>query len=562
MDALNNEALLKARSMISTTFVSPASLDELSALSIQFERQLHAAEGQLNSAVQGKLDSLKRAVDLMDESAVKLSTMSTKISKIDERIALTNTAISNYDNLSRIHNARENLQSVIAQIDFFAKVPERVNYYRQLLNSSPGKLREVYLEALKLDSLRNALMKEILVSRTRRKAAGKDKYSEESHRRMKMAVENYLSRVTDLVAEVRERVFENIDQMWELAVQSPEDLVSSIEIIEMQQEYNDRREAHAKKKATEEGVSYSRQHEDVRGKALELIQSNFEQLIATEYDKLLEEHEEVANRTKVQHALEVTNQLLQSLASIRKDVAPCMPDNYNLTAIFVSCFEQRLKPLIDDLVQDLPAMKVSDILELINWIEFYKFTMEDFGFAQRNILDDFSVLKVDLLIEYMNKIKQQVTSWFVNIKKQSLEIVQDSDGLLVTSNPEDMFNIIHAQLSVAKEKLPPEYAKEVAVACLQVLQDVQRENHDTLTNNWKSMDPETMCATVNDNQRMREKCVEFGEDLLKYVEDEQEKVMLSASLEAVSKEYHALANRIVSYLGRYVGILNQYLIIR
>ena len=37
------------------------------------------------------------------------------------------------------------------------------------------------------------------------------------------------------------------------------------------------------------------------------------------------------------------------------------------------------------------------------------------------------------------------------------------------------------------------------------------------------MDPEAMCATINDNERMQEKCDEFGEYLLKFLANEQEK---------------------------------------
>ncbi len=60
---------------------------------------MHAADSQLNSAVQGKLDSLKRAVDLMDESTAKLTKLSINISRIDEKIAITNTGQSSYLNL-------------------------------------------------------------------------------------------------------------------------------------------------------------------------------------------------------------------------------------------------------------------------------------------------------------------------------------------------------------------------------------------------------------------------------------------------------------------------------
>lgn len=65
------------------------------------------------------------------------------------------------------------------------------------------------------------------------------------------------------------------------------------------------------------------------------------------------------------------------------------------------------------------------------------------------------------------------------------------------------------------------------------------------------MDPEAMCATINDNQRMQEKCDEFGEHLIRFVEDEEEKEMLRAVLEEVSNEYITLAVNTINFLARY-----------
>ena len=37
--------------------------------------------------------------------------------------------------------------------------------------------------------------------------------------------------------------------------------------------------------------------------------------------------------------------------------------------------------------------------------------------------------------------------WFNNIKMQPLEVGKAGDGTLITSMPEDMFNVIHMQVS-------------------------------------------------------------------------------------------------------------------
>eukprot|EP01036_Dinobryon_divergens_P025258 gene25258-33786_t len=113
-----------------------------------------------------------------------------------------------------------------------------------------------------------------------------------------------------------------------------------------------------------------------------------------------------------------------------------------------------------------------------------------------------------------------------------------------------MFNIIHAQLNVAREKLPPDHIKEVAFAMLQVLQEVQRQSYDSLSEKWREMDPEAMCATINDNERMQEKCDEFGEYLLKFLANEQEKELFREVLGEVSNEYVQIAVKAGAFLAR------------
>ena len=126
MRALNKAALIKARATIVNKFADPMDLDELLPYMAQLQKNMSIAEAQLNGAVQGKMDALKRAVDIMDESAEKLAAVKGRIVKTEERIVQANTAISTFEHLRRVHNARDNLQKVITQVEFFARAPERV----------------------------------------------------------------------------------------------------------------------------------------------------------------------------------------------------------------------------------------------------------------------------------------------------------------------------------------------------------------------------------------------------------------------------------------------------
>jgi hypothetical protein len=71
-----------------------------------------------------------------------------------------------------VHYARDNLSKVISQVEFFAKVPERVSHLTEMVNNNPSKLKEVFVEAVKLESLRAGLMKEIGVQSRRKSSYG------------------------------------------------------------------------------------------------------------------------------------------------------------------------------------------------------------------------------------------------------------------------------------------------------------------------------------------------------------------------------------------------------
>ena len=114
MSRLDAEALLRARNMISSRFSAAVDLDESSIATNtqQLRKQLELASSQLGVCVQGKLEALKRAADLMDESSSRLQQLSAGLRDIDARVAATNTAIARFEHLRRAHHARDNLSKV------------------------------------------------------------------------------------------------------------------------------------------------------------------------------------------------------------------------------------------------------------------------------------------------------------------------------------------------------------------------------------------------------------------------------------------------------------------
>jgi hypothetical protein len=180
------------------------------------------------------------------------------------------------------------------------------------------------------------------------------------------------------------------------------------------------------------------------------------------------------------------NQTLFKIKFFQQVVLPCIPPHYDPLFMFLEAFEYFYTPKLEEVVRNQSALKVSEILDMINWIEYHKVMLEDFDFGAREAIAQYGLLKGELLVEYKERIKTQVHQWFSNIHAQAVELTKATNNTLITNRPEDIFNIIHAQLSVAHDKLPPEYVKEVGIACLQVLQDAQRQTYDALNNQYRN----------------------------------------------------------------------------
>lgn len=569
MQKLNKIAAENARKMIAQNFQDPSSLDDIAVLDMQLEKQLAIIEGQLNSAVQGKLDSLKRAVDLMDESVSKLNKINAGITNIDEKISKTNTQISNFQYLKKAHNARDNLLKVINQVNFFAEVPTKVEALKQQLYDNPGSLKEVYLESVKLESLRATLMKEMDSARRHRRrstiGSGLHEYDPDSSVRRK--VEDHLKHVPELVALLQQQIQTNIHNMFDLADTRPEDLVATFEIIEMQQEYNQRRNqaiAAKQEEALQNGepntdgeiMVYPNVISDVQTRIKQLLDMMVEDEFGN-WQRYEEEGESVGltNQSPANGLRIVGTRLLQRMEECRNIVMLCLPPHYDLLFIFVESLEKRLIPalLMTCGGERLEKMIVSDILDMISWLEYLSSSVENFGFPERESLKKVASLREELMFEYKERIKKQVHTWFENIRNREKEITQNiKDETLMTSMPEDMFNIIHAQVAVAREKLPLEYVHEVAIACMQVLQDMQRLEMQDLTTKAMSggMDPETLCAMVNDNENMYEKCKEFSDSVTRILaERETEQKILVDIADEVAYQYSKIATQAVETLG-------------
>lgn len=60
-----------------------------------------------------------------------------------------------------------------------------------------------------------------------------------------------------------------------------------------------------------------------------------------------------------------------------------MPPSYDPMLMFIEAFESQLLPRIEATMQDVSSLKVAELLDLINWIEYHKTCYENYGFIDR-----------------------------------------------------------------------------------------------------------------------------------------------------------------------------------
>ena len=568
MASLNNLAKEKARAMIRKKFKDPLDLDDIGSLTRAMRKQSIVADSQLNGSVQSKLEALKRAADLMDAASSKLGEISHTMKNIDGRVAASNTTISKFPHLRKVHNVRDNVGKVLDQIDFFAKVPEIVKELKKVIDSEPLRLKEVFLESLRLESLRAALLAEIKVSRTRRSSMvsagpsanggmggsmsskGTD-FSSETGARVREAVETHLHIVPDLARYVRQKVMGTIDRMSEVAATSPSELVCAFEILEMKREYYDRKLKRARDNMEPDPSDYE--------PLLEITTERMTGIVVSDMVKTFKKYEETAKekgRSELSGKLAAATEVLSQMSMFLQEVEPCIPPVYNFMRVYLLEFESYWLPKVRKLCSgdSLHQLGPSELLQLVEWFELFNKTVPDFQGDDPTPLkceEEFHRLSEDMMAEYLDRIKHQVMQWFENIKKLPLEPRRNpDDNTVITTNPEEMFRCLHLQIEVAKEKLPRDRLKDVIMACLQVLRQIQRDTYDALSASYKEIEPELMCATINDNQRMQEKCDEFIAETIELCPSESDRELLFSVLEDVSSEYVEIAVKASSLLAK------------
>ena len=129
--------------------------------------------------------------------------------------------------------------------------------------------------------------------------------------------------------------------------------------------------------------------------------------------------------------------------------------NLNIASILRDSYEELvLKNKVRELYErGMDSLYTEDLLVLLILIDTYheevnkKFSF--YSFKNEHLSKNtFSGASTEILSEYISRTKENLKNWFRNIYTREDEIRENSSRYLITSKPEDYFNILHLQFEV------------------------------------------------------------------------------------------------------------------
>ncbi len=513
--------------------------------------------------------------------------------------------LSDFPRLKRAINARRNIFRCFRELEFFSQIPLTCDTLREELHAGEwtehewNTIRNVCMEHVKLEILLveaeagmktwlddedmedDASMPSLRSNRSLRKSwKGKQSLTASHYHVVDNFLAQHVKNVWDLGEEIQMRLLSGIGSAFELALNNPAGMVALVEAVEVYEHAAEQYKAsHGGDDDESVGSTRNRlQFTNMRAAALAQLYQDFE-LRGLEVFRAI--HMQAADVADEQDALNsqfnavmrAATELVSEIDVVKNQMAPCFAPHWRVEMLWSACVahvcsNQIIQQIGGPEGQSLPDLTVTQLLDLVAWVEFFRETIEDAFpsvasinskktyFDERPDLfagDDNEVNMenaTDILAwtnnmlwevhrlaqdEFLLRTRGQVDDVLTKVYNDTHETFQTSEMRLVTNLCENVFALVGVHMRTIRERLTRKSEALVMAVCLIFSQ--MRSKQISCRDKFLT-DLDTCCAAANDFQRMSEQCEDVLQDLIDQCEYSEGAIqMLQESCNALVSLY-------------------------
>ena len=380
------------------------------------QRDLSIINARLNDGVAAsglEVQELVNAVGATKDDIGRLRELTTYISdgQISDRDEFL---LAKYPYLRKAINARRNIARCFRELEFFSQIPSTCERLRDDLHG--GEWTEEEWNTIRNVSMEHVEL-EILLVEAENSMKGAHHFNDDM---VDSFLDSHVQNVWELGDEIRMRILSGIGTAFDLAINNPAGIVALVEAVEVYEQAAEMVERKRQETSTDVGnlrftnmraAALEQLYQDFELRGVEMFRGVHEQvcfnfaafgfttcifslfcrsthfIITTvdlvQYTKAADmAEEEDATNSQFTAVLKAATELVTEIDIVKHQMSPCFAPHWHVEALWSSCVAHVCSNHIVQQIggpdgQNLPELTITQLLELVAWVEYFRETIEE-----------------------------------------------------------------------------------------------------------------------------------------------------------------------------------------